>query len=164
MVKNLPAMQETWVRSLGQDPLEKGMATHSSILAWRIPWIEEPDRLYSSWGHKESGHNWATNRHIRIISSGQSLSRIWLCHPTDCSTPGFPVHHQLLKLPEAHVHRISDDIQPPHPLLSPSPAAFNPSQHQGLFQWVSSLHQVARVLEFQLQHQSFQWIFRTDFF
>ena len=57
-----------------------------------------------------------------------------LCDSMDCSTPGFPVHHQLLKLPEAHVHRISDDIQPPHPLLSPSPAAFNPSQHQGLFQ------------------------------
>ena len=63
----------------------------------------------------------------------------------------------------AHVHWIGDAIQPPHPLSSPSPLAFNLFQHQGLFQWVSSLHQVAKVLKFHLQHQSFQWIFRTDF-
>ena len=80
-----------------------------------------------------------------------------------CSTPGFPVHHQLLELAQTHVHRVSDAIQPSHPLSSPSPA-FNLSQHQGLFQWVSSSHEVAKALEFQLQHQSFQWIFRTDFF
>ena len=78
----------------------------------------------------------------------------------DCSMPGFPVHHQLQELAQIHVHQVSDAIQPSHPLLSPSPA-FNLSQHQGLFQWVSSLHQVAKVLE--LQPQSFQWIFRTDF-
>ena len=82
----------------------------------------------------------------------------------DYSTLGFPVHHQLLELAQTHVHCISDAIQPSHPLSSPSLPAFNLSQHQGLFQWASSLHQVARVLEFQLQHQSFQWIFRTDFF
>ena len=86
-----------------------------------------------------------------------------LCDPMDCSMPGFPVHHQLPELTQARVHRVSDAIQPPHPLLSPSPPAFNLSQHQGLFKWVSSLHQVAKGLEFQLQHQSFQWIFRTDF-
>ena len=85
-----------------------------------------------------------------------------LCHPMNCSTPGSPVHHQLLELAQAHVHRVSDAIQLSHP-LSPSPPAFNLSQHQGPFQWVSSLHQVAKVLEFQLQHQSFQWIFRTHF-
>ena len=72
----------------------------------------------------------------------------------DCSTPCFPVDHQLLELAQTHVHRISDAIQPSHPLLSPSPPAFNLSQHQGLFQGVSSLDQVAKVLEFQLQHQS----------
>ena len=83
--------------------------------------------------------------------------------PRDCSTPGFPVHHQLPEFTQTHVHRIGDAIQPSHPLLSPSPPALNLSQHQGLFKWVSSSHQVARVLEFQLQHQSFQWIFRTDF-
>jgi len=81
----------------------------------------------------------------------------------DCSTPGFPVLHQLPELAQTHIHRVSDAIQPSHPLSSPSPPAFNLSQHQGLFQWVSSLHQVAKVLEFQLWHESFQWIFRTDF-
>ena len=74
-----------------------------------------------------------------------------------------PVHHQLFELAQSHVHQGGGAIQPSHSLLCPSPQAFNLSQHQGLFQWVSSLHQVAKVLEFQLQHQSFQWIFRTDF-
>ena len=79
----------------------------------------------------------------------------------DCSTPSLPVHHQLLEF--THAHLISDAIQPSHPLSSPSPLTFNLSQHQGLFKWVNSLHHVAKVLEFQLQHQSFQWILRTDF-
>ena len=88
-----------------------------------------------------------------------------LCNPMDCSTPGFPVHRRLVEhqLDQTHVHRVSDAIQPSHPLSSPSPPAFNLSQHQDLFQWVNSSHQVAKVLELQPQHQSFQWIFRTDF-
>ena len=73
-----------------------------------------------------------------------------LCDLMDCSIPSFPVHHQLPELVQTHVHRVGDTIQPPHPLLSPSPPTSNLSQHQGLFQWVSSLHQVAKVLEFQL--------------
>ena len=73
------------------------------------------------------------------------------------SKPGLPVHHQLPELTQTHVRQVSDGIQPSHPLSSPSPPASNPSQHQGLFQWVSSSHEVAKVLEFQLQHQSFQW-------
>ena len=77
--------------------------------------------------------------------------------PMDCSTPGFPVRHQLPELAQSHVHWVSDAIQPFHPLLSPSPPAFRLSQHQGLFQWVSSLHHLAKVVELQLQHQSFQW-------
>ena len=85
-----------------------------------------------------------------------------LCDPMNCSTPGLPVHHQLLESTQTHVHRVSDAIQPSHPLLSPSPPALNLSQHQGLFKWVSSPHQVAKVLEFQLQHQSLQWTARTD--
>ena len=89
-----------------------------------------------------------------------------LCNPMDCSTPAFPVHHQLLELAQTHVHRVGDGIQSTHPLLSRSPSALNLSQHQGLSQWVSSSHQMAKVLEFQLQHQSFQWIglisFRID--
>ena len=83
--------------------------------------------------------------------------------PMDCSTPGLPVHHQLPEFTQTHLHWVDDAIQPSHPLLSPSPPTFNLSQHQGLSKWVSSLHQVAKVLEFQLQHQSFQRIFRTDF-
>ena len=86
-----------------------------------------------------------------------------LCDPMDCSTPGLPIHHQLLEFTQTHVHWVSDAIQPSHPLSSPSPPTFNLSQHQDLFQRVSSLHQVAKVLEFQLQHQSFQWTLRADF-
>ena len=77
-----------------------------------------------------------------------------LCDLMDCSKPGFPVHHQLPELVQTHVHRVGDAIQPSHPLLSPSPPALNLSQIQGLFKWVSSSHQVAKVLEFQPQHQS----------
>ena len=84
------------------------------------------------------------------------------CNPMDCRTPGLPVHHQLQEFTQTHVHWVSDAIQPSHPLSSPSPPTFNLSQQQALFQWVSSLHQVAKVLEFQLQHQSFQWTPRTD--
>ena len=77
------------------------------------------------------------------------------------STLDLPVHHQLPEFTQTHVHRVGDSIQPSHPLSSPSPPAPNPSQHQSLFQWVNSLHQVAKVLEFQPQHQSFQWTLRT---
>ena len=73
-----------------------------------------------------------------------------LCDPMNCSTSGLPVHHQLLEFTQTHVHRVSDAIQPSHPLSSPSPPAPNPSQPQGLFQWVNSWHEVAKVLEFQL--------------
>ena len=73
-----------------------------------------------------------------------------LCNPMNRSTPGLPVHHQLPEFTQTHVHRVSDAIQPSHPLLSPSPLAPNPSQHQSLFQWVNSSHEVAKVLEFQL--------------
>ena len=78
-----------------------------------------------------------------------------LCNSMNRSTPGLPVHHQLLEFTQTHVHRVSDAIQPSHPLSSPSPPAPNPSQHQTLFQWVNPLHEVAKVLEFQFQHHSF---------
>ena len=86
-----------------------------------------------------------------------------LCNHVDCSSPGFPVHYQVREFTQTHLHRVNDAIQPAHPRSSPSPPAPNPSQHQSLFQWVSSSHQVVKVLEIQLQHQSFQWIFRIDF-
>ena len=82
----------------------------------------------------------------------QSCPTLW--NPMNCSMPGLPVQHQLPEHTQTHVHWVSDTIQPSHPLSSPSPPALNLSQHQGLFQWVSSSHQVAKVLEFQLQHQT----------
>ena len=84
-------------------------------------------------------------------------SCLTLCDLRDCNTPGLPVNHQLLEFTQTHVYRVSDAIQPSHPLSSISPPTLNLSQHQGLFKWVSSSHHVAKVLEFQLQHQSFQW-------
>ena len=97
MVKNLPAMWETKVQSLGQeDTLEKGKATHSSILIWRIPWTEKPGKL-QSMGFQRVGRKWVTNfflmTNMTNLSSVQSLSRVRLCDPVNCSTPGLPVHH-----------------------------------------------------------------------
>ena len=97
---------------------------------------------------------------VQFSSVAQSC--LTLCDPINLSTPGLPVHHQLPELTQTHVNRVGDAIQPPHPLLSPSPPAPNPSKYQGLFQWVNSSHEVAKVLEFQLQHQSCQWTPRTD--
>ena len=85
-----------------------------------------------------------------------------LCNLINCSTLGFLVFHYFPEFAQTHVHWVSDAIQPSHSLSPPSPPALNLSQHQGLFQWVSSSHQVAKVLKLQLQHQYFQWIFRTD--
>ena len=97
---------------------------------------------------------------VQLSSVAQSC--LTLCDPMNHSTPGLPVHHQLPEFTQTHVHQVSDDIQPSHPLLSPSPPAPNPSQHQSLFQWVNSLHEVAKVLEFQLWHHSFQRNPRAD--
>ena len=116
-VKCLPTMLETWVQSQGrEDPLEKEMATHSSTLACKIPWMEEPGG-YSP---------------VQFSSVTQVCPT--LCDPMNRSTPGLPVHHQLPEFAQTHVHRVSDAIQPSHPLSSPSPPAPNPSQHQSLFQ------------------------------
>ena len=106
--------------------------------------------------HSSKGNIW-----LHQFSS-VAQSYLTLCDPMNCSMPGLPVHHQLPEPTQTHVHRVGDAIQQSHPLSSPSPPAFSLSQHQGLFKWVSSSHQVARVLEFQLQHQSFQRIPRTD--
>ena len=97
-----------------------------------------------------------------LVFSSVAQSCLTLCDPMNRSTSGLPVHHQLPQFTQTHVHWVGDAIQPSHPLSSSSPPALNLSQHQGLFQWVSSLHEVAKVLEFQLQHQSFQWTPRTD--
>ena len=137
----------------GEWEREEGDSPSLSLSSWwstvAINWNRTAQRR---WGGRPSTH----------FSSVTQLCPT-LCDPMDCSTPGFPVHHQLPELAQTPVHRVGDAIWPSHPLSSPSPPTFNLSQHQGLFQWVSSSNQVARVLEFQLQHQSFQWIFRTDF-
>ena len=86
----------------------------------------------------------------RLQFSSVTQSCPTLCDPMNCSTPGLPVHHQLPEFTQTHVHQVSDAFQPSHPLSSPSPPAPNPSQHQSLFQWVNSSHEVAKVLEFQL--------------
>ena len=91
-----------------------------------------------------------------------SRSVVSLFNPMNRSTPGLPVHHKLLEFTQTHVHWVSDAIQPSHPLSFPSPPAPNPSQHQSLFQWISSSHEVAKVLEFQLQHHSLQRNPRAD--
>ena len=97
---------------------------------------------------------------VQFSSVAQSCPT--LCDPMNRSMPGHHVHHQLPEFTQTHVHWVSNAIQPSHPLSSPSPPVPNPSQHQGLLKWVSSLHQVAKVLEFQLQYQSFWWTPRTD--
>ena len=98
---------------------------------------------------------WLISLSISFSLVSQSCLTLW--DPMDRRTPGLPVHHQLPKSTQTYVHWVGDAIQPSHPLSSPSPPALNLSQHQGLFKWVSSSHQVAKVLEFQLQDQSFQW-------
>ena len=100
--------------------------------------------------------------HTSICCSVAKLC-LTLCDPMDGSMPGFPVLHHLPELAQIDIHWVGDIIQPSHPLSSPSPPAFNLSQHQDLFLGVGSSHQVAKVLELQIQYQSFQWIFRTDF-
>ena len=98
----------------------------------------------------------------QFSSVAQSYRTLW--NPINCSTPGLPVHHQLPEPTQTHLHWVGDAIQPSYPLSSPSLPTLNLSQHQGLFKWVSSSYQVAKVLEFQLQHQSFQWYSGLIFF
>ena len=171
MVKNPLAMQGTWVQSPDwENPLEKGMATQSYILAWKIPWTEEPGGL-QSMGLWRVRHDWTTEHMLTQTHICKTLKKIYciwftmlcyflvygkvnqlyiyplffqfssvaqscptLCDPMDCSTPGFPVHQQLLELTQTHVHWVGDAIQSSHPLSSPSPPNFSLSQHQGLFQ------------------------------
>ena len=123
------------------------------------------DQTNSSWIGKWILYHWAMGEvfmchSVQLSSVAQSCPT--LCNSMSCSTPGLPVHHQLPEFTQTHAHWVSDAIQPSHPLSSSSPPTLNLSQHQGLFQWVSSSHQVAKILEFQLQHQSFQETPRTD--
>ena len=131
------------------------MATHSSILAWEVSWREEPG-CYSPWAHKElDTTEHACKKKSVQFSSVQSLGHDDPLRTNGLSMPGLPVHHQLPELTQTHAHWLRDAIQPSHPLLSPSPPAFNLCQHQGIFQWISSSHQMAKELELQNHYQSF---------
>ena len=156
------------------DPMEcspLGSSVCGILQAKMLAWVAIPFSRGSSpprdWTHiSYIAHRfftiWATREapYLQFSSVAQLCPTLW--DPMNRSTPGFPVHHQLLEFTQTHVHRVSDAIQPSHPLLSPSPPAPNPSQHQSLFQWVNSSHEVAKVLDFQLQHQSFQRNPRAD--
>ena len=102
------------------------------------------------------------NKHTYFQFSSVAQSCPTLCNPMNRSMPGLPVHHQFPGFTQTHVHRVSDAIQPSHPGSPPSPPAPNPSQHQSLFQWVNSSYEMAKVLELQLQHHSFQRNPRAD--
>ena len=120
-----------------------------------------PSHHPSSW----AGRDFKPRPSVQILNLYlvHSLTRVWLCNPMDCNLPGFALLHCPPEFALTHVRWVGDAIRPSHPLSPPSFPAFNPSQPQGLFQWVGSSYQVAKVLELQLQHQSFQWIFRVDF-
>ena len=134
--------------------------------AWQL-WKYTFSLTYSFLQQKYKEHHYMPATQVHELRSVQFSSVAQSCpilfDPMGSTTPGFPVHHQLPELAQAHVYQVGDAIQPSHLLSCPSPpTTFNLSQHQDLFQWVSSSNQVAKVLEFQLQHRSFQWIFRTD--
>ena len=139
------------------DPGIKPMSPVSLALAGRFFTTEPPGKLLV-----RCHYNAFQFSSVQFSSAAQSC--LTLCDPMDCSTPVLPVHHQLLEFTQTHVHWVGDAIQPSHPPLSPSPPTFYLSQHQGLFQWISSSHQVAKILEFQLQHQSLQWTPRTNLY
>ena len=124
--------------------------------------------IYPEWNSTGSKRVWTVCQVWARVHTGWSwhqskLNSVAQSCPMLCDPNGFPVHCQLLEFTQTYIHQVGDATQPSHTLSSPSPPTFNLSQYQGLFQWVSSLHQVAKGLEFQLQHQSVQWIFRTDF-
>ena len=115
-----------------------GSSVHEILQARILEWVAIPFSRGCSWPRDQT--------QVSVTKSFPPL-----CNPVDCSTPGFLVLHYLPEFIQTHVHRVGDAIQPSHPLSSPSPPAFNVSQHQGLFQWVSSSHQVIKILELQLQ-------------
>ena len=153
----------------------------ASLTQWAWGWVNSGSLWWTGrpgvlqfMGWQRVRHDWATELNwtelghstceVFIFHFCCSVARSYLtlCDPMDCNMPCFPALRYLLGFAQTHVHWVGDAIQP-SPLFSPSPPAFNLSQHQGLFQWVSSSHQVTKVSEVKLQHQSFQWIFRVDF-
>ena len=131
------------------------MATNSSILAWRILWTEEPGRPVLGGPKRQTGLRTNTTPSLASCCS-VTKSCLTLCNPMNCSTPGFPVLHNLPEFAQTYVHSVNDAIQPSDPLSPTSPLALNISQNRSLFQRTGFLQQVAKGLELQLQHQSFQ--------
>ena len=165
---NQPGLQQLASSPLGlRDPTS--FSVYTPTFLYPIQTVPVGYLLYVDpgwWGRGDT--SWKILSWLQVVSSSVqfiSVAQSWstLCSPVDCSMPGLLLHHQLPESTQIHVHWVGDAIQWPHPLSSPFPPTLNLSQHQGLFKWVSSLYQVAKVLEFQLQHQSFQWTFRTDF-
>ena len=158
--------------ALFQHPLQVGSGNNSKIEMRLVIWIisgyleiqmcsvEENLNCSSLYKTRFVTSSLFALKHHQFSSVSQSCPT--LCDSMNCSMPGLPVHHQLPEFTQTHVHRVGDATQPSHHQSSPSPPAHNPSQHQGLFQWVNSSHEVAKVLEFQLQHQSFQRTPRAD--
>ena len=151
MDKDKRLMEASWWERLTEGETEScsdwwGLLSKSFIQFSVAGWSCVPSLLFT-WAKL-----WLEVMKIMVRSEIRSVAQSCptLCNPINRSTPGLPVHHQLPEFTETHIHRVSDAIQPSHPLSSPSPLAPNPSQHQNLFQWVNSSHEVAKVLEFQL--------------
>ena len=133
----------SWARGQGEELYWVTTKSNTASLLIRTPSFQEPEMSFSATiCHC---HNYTS---VQFSSVAQSCPT--LCDPMNRSMPGLLVHHHLPEFTQTHSHRVSDAIQPSHPLSSPSPPAPNPSQHQSLFQWVNSSHEVAKVLEFQL--------------
>ena len=136
-------------------------------------WSLSPDHIWSIIQQSLITLNWVCATWFLLRKWSKSILIVSYCsfpmwcltlwNPMDSSTPGFSVLHYLSEFYQTHIHWIGDTIQPSHPLSSLSSPVLSLSQHLGLFQWVGSLHQVAKALQLQLQHESFQWIFRVDF-
>ena len=155
----------TSIAALQQSPRSQTcVITSQCDLHWRLGLRRDNQFKDRSLGWAPTQYGWCITRGHLDTDQFSSVAQTCptLCHPMNHSTPGLLVYHQLPEFTQTHIHWVSDAIQPSHPLSSPSPPAPSPSQHQSLFQWVNSSHEVAKVLEFQLQHQSFQWTPTTD--
>ena len=142
VVANSWGQKRGWLQR-GYTDYETDYENH--FVSWLWWWTQ---KIYSCLTIHRPAHPWKDYFTVRFSWVAQSCPT--LCNPMNRSTPGLPVHHQLLEFTQTRVHRVDAAIQPSHPLSSPSPPAPNPSQHQGLFQWVNSSHEVAKVLQFQL--------------
>ena len=145
---------KSWT-TIWQMPRRRYLGTNLHIFKFRETWYQEAIVLNPEQSKKKNAANLSLFKVSLLICDSVQFSSViqscpTLCDPMNSSTPGLLVHNQLPEFTQTHIHRVSDAIQPSHPLSSPSPPAPNPSQHQSLFQWVNSSHQVAKVLEFQL--------------